>query len=420
MKEFFASDFNYYYLTIFAYILAAVFYGINFFLKDKFQLLARGLALFGAVVQLSGMIFRWVSWGNPIFTSLFEMLLWFTLGTVIIMLVAEMKFKYRDFGFFVLPFVIILMAVMLLLPNRESGSTMPALQSTWLYIHVAVAIVSYAAFLAGFSAAIMFFIKNKVRTEWFAFIASLFTLIVLVITNSGTIITKLVYRVTLMGPDGIPVTAEFRITGITLFLAAALFALSTIFTGFSLLKPIDDKKKKGNVSGIQKLAKTGFLTASIAQLLGTLFLLIHLIKHETLSLASQPAQVAFFIACVVINMLVLLVLYKSEKFHERLPSEELLDNLQYFTVKFGFPFLTLTIITGAIWANRAWGSYWGNDPKEWAAAVTWLVYAAYLHMRFTKGWSGMKAALILVIGFLAVMFTLIGVTYLASGLHAYA
>ena len=152
-----------------------------------------------------------------------------------------------------------------------------------------------------------------------------------------------------------------------------------------------------------------------------LFLLIkNLAAHDVLKVSSQPAELAFIISCLIINLFTLIIITKYSIFHERLPKEGLLDNLQYYTVTFGFPFLTLTIITGAIWANKAWGSYWGNDPKEWAAVVTWLFYAAYLHMRITKGWGGVRAAVILVLGFLAVMFTLIGITYLApGGLHSY-
>ncbi|SPF44382.1 hypothetical protein SBA1_530038 [Candidatus Sulfotelmatobacter kueseliae] len=74
----------------------------------------------------------------------------------------------------------------------------------------------------------------------------------------------------------------------------------------------------------------------------------------------------------------------------------------------------------AYWANRAWGSYWNWDPKETWAAITWLVYAGYLHMRITRGWRGRRAAYFAILGFAVVMFTFFGVTYLLPGLHAYA
>ncbi|NQT83584.1 c-type cytochrome biogenesis protein CcsB [bacterium] len=96
------------------------------------------------------------------------------------------------------------------------------------------------------------------------------------------------------------------------------------------------------------------------------------------------------------------------------------------TIAFGFPFLTIGIITGSVWANVAWGRYWGWDPKETWSLITWVVYAFFLHVRFSGGWLGVKAkslptfrALLSMIGFLFVLFTYFGVNYLLSGLHAY-
>jgi cytochrome c-type biogenesis protein CcsB len=101
-----------------------------------------------------------------------------------------------------------------------------------------------------------------------------------------------------------------------------------------------------------------------------------------------------------------------------LPTAETLDSMSYHSVVIGFPFLTLTIILGALWADIAWGRYWGWDPKETASLVTWLLYAAYLHARLIRGWRGTKTATLLIIGFAAVLFTFFG-NYIFSGLHAY-
>jgi cytochrome c-type biogenesis protein CcsB len=101
-----------------------------------------------------------------------------------------------------------------------------------------------------------------------------------------------------------------------------------------------------------------------------------------------------------------------------LPSAQLLDRLSYHTVVIGFPFLTLLIILGALWAYVAWGRYWGWDPKETASLVTWLLYANYLHARVLRGWRGTKAAVLLVAGFAAVLFTFFG-NFIFAGLHSY-
>lgn len=96
-----------------------------------------------------------------------------------------------------------------------------------------------------------------------------------------------------------------------------------------------------------------------------------------------------------------------------------LDNLSYRTLGLGFPLLTIGILSGAVWANEAWGSYWSWDPKETWAFITWLIYAIYLHTRITKGWQGTKPALIASIGFIVVWICYLGVNLLSKGLHSY-
>ncbi len=101
------------------------------------------------------------------------------------------------------------------------------------------------------------------------------------------------------------------------------------------------------------------------------------------------------------------------------PASEVLDELIYKAIAIGFPLLTIGIVTGAAWANYAWGTYWSWDPKETWSLITWFIYAAFLHARITRGWHGVKAAVLSIIGFLAVIFTYLGVNLLLSGLHSY-
>ncbi len=106
-------------------------------------------------------------------------------------------------------------------------------------------------------------------------------------------------------------------------------------------------------------------------------------------------------------------------FFSRLPDEAIIDELTYQMVVFGFLFLTIGIITGAVWANSAWGKYWSWDPKETWSLITWFVYAIFLHLRMMRGWYGRNLALVSITGFIAVMFTYFGVNFLLSGLHSY-
>lgn len=98
---------------------------------------------------------------------------------------------------------------------------------------------------------------------------------------------------------------------------------------------------------------------------------------------------------------------------------QILDNLSYRILGIGFPFLTIGILSGAVWANEAWGSYWSWDPKETWALLTWLVFAIYLHTRITKGWEGKRPAIIAALGFLTVWICFLGVNLLGEGLHSY-
>ena len=106
------------------------------------------------------------------------------------------------------------------------------------------------------------------------------------------------------------------------------------------------------------------------------------------------------------------------RFTRYFPESEVLDELSYQMIMFGFLFLSAGIITGSVWANSAWGSYWSWDPKETWSLITWFVYAILLHARMMHGWHGKRIAYLSIVGFLAVLFTYFGVNYL-PGLHSY-
>lgn len=134
---------------------------------------------------------------------------------------------------------------------------------------------------------------------------------------------------------------------------------------------------------------------------------------------------SFALSCGV-SIMYLLKIRKKEKGKKEtgwislFPPLESLDALVYKTIAVGFPLLTIGIITGAAWANYAWGSYWSWDPKETWSLITWFVYAIFLHARFAREWRGKRTAVLSVIGFAAVIFTYFGVNYVLSGLHSYA
>jgi cytochrome c-type biogenesis protein CcsB len=160
------------------------------------------------------------------------------------------------------------------------------------------------------------------------------------------------------------------------------------------------------------MASTALLDPSIKPLIPALqsnWLIAHVI---TCFLGYSGFAVSFVAA------LLLLLTRGSEFAAKYLPRKDILDEVVYRSVLVGFPLLTVGIITGAAWADYAWGSYWSWDPKETWSLITWLVYSAFLHARLARGWTGDRTAILSVVGFAAVLFTYFGVNYL-PGLHSY-
>ena len=143
--------------------------------------------------------------------------------------------------------------------------------------------------------------------------------------------------------------------------------------------------------------------------------------------ALQSRWLAFHVSTAIVSygafgvaFAVALAMLFGGKLTGRRADEEKMDLLIYRAIALGFLFLTLCIVTGAIWAKRAWGTYWNWDPKETWSLITWIIYAVFLHLRLSKGFGGRKAAVFAVVGFACVIFTYIGVNTLLTGLHSYA
>lgn len=135
-----------------------------------------------------------------------------------------------------------------------------------------------------------------------------------------------------------------------------------------------------------------------------------------LTMHVLTAALSYGAACVSFGAAVLYLIHPHVKWN--LPSLEKLDEIGYRGVVATFPLITVMILLGALWADTAWGRYWGWDPKETAALVTWLIYGAYLHARVVRDWRGKRAAWLLVLGFAAVLFSYFG-NHFFGGLHSY-
>ncbi|HRA48173.1 MAG TPA: c-type cytochrome biogenesis protein CcsB [Thermomicrobiales bacterium] len=146
--------------------------------------------------------------------------------------------------------------------------------------------------------------------------------------------------------------------------------------------------------------------------------LIPALQNQPLMTAHVTSAIFAYATFAVSFAAALLYLINRNNRYSFLPSQEMSDDIGFRAVTIGFPLLALVLVLGSVWAYRAWGTYWSWDPKETSALFTWLVYAVYLHTRTLRGWRGNRSAVILLIGFGAVIFTYYG-NYFFGGLHAY-
>jgi cytochrome c-type biogenesis protein CcsB len=213
----------------------------------------------------------------------------------------------------------------------------------------------------------------------------------------------------------------------------ALF--SNAFATFSLPKEMQEASPL--VPALQSnwlmMHVTVMILSYAALILGSLLSIGFLVitSGKNISLSSNPQQVKLVTIVNKVNNQTLSLGFtesslqdqiKPSQFTEnkaRLNLAKTLDNLSYRVLGLGFPLLTIGILSGAVWANEAWGSYWSWDPKETWALLTWLVFAIYLHTRLTKGWEGRKPALIASLGFVTVWVCFLGVNLIGEGLHSY-
>ena len=210
-------------------------------------------------------------------------------------------------------------------------------------------------------------------------------------------------------------------------MGAILIPVALLITGFANLTLSPDMQKASPlVPALQSnwlmmhvsMMMLSYATLIMGSLLCILFLVISRYQDVDLQLVDESSLPLYN---------VMLDYYEAKLFS---PSDEIselgklkllqsLDNWSYRIIGLGFPFLTIGIIAGGVWANEAWGSYWSWDPKETWALITWVIFATYLHSRITKGWEGKKTAILGGLGFFVIWICYLGVNFLGKGLHSY-
>lgn len=428
-----------------------------------------------AIMRASGnaaspWIFRYVPFAN-----LYDLSLAFAFGAGITTLLFARRNNFRILTAFTLP----LAALILTLARFIGGEFIdlpPVLDSYWRPIHVGVASLSYGIALVCFAVAVIYLLKDKVKVEAMAFWSSLFALSVLATVSKFSVFTAFVYRAGIFIPSGDgkkPFSAPFRLevpyVGPALVIAGVLLLGAMIAFAFYLYRDNLQARKFGHillklafvaqivsvgllVTGINsstdvytklqaQLAKdpSQYVTAGMAiaenqQMSVQELSALTNTQYEQmakqylqstgpkmfLSLNTNPVELAALLTALVGTFFVILFGFRTEALIDRLPSLDSLDSLMYKTACLAFAGLAMLLITGAIWANESWGRPWGFDSKETGALIAWLTYAAFLHTRISRGWKGRSSAYFAIVGFLLVIFTYLGVSYLLKGLHSYA
>ena len=210
-------------------------------------------------------------------------------------------------------------------------------------------------------------------------------------------------------------------------IGAILIPVALLINGFANLTLSPDMQKASPlVPALQSnwlmmhvsMMMVSYATLIMGSLLCILFLVISKYQDVNLKVIDDTALPLYN---VMLDYYEAKVFSASEEVSElgKLKLLQSLDNWSYRIIGLGFPFLTIGIIAGGVWANEAWGSYWSWDPKETWALITWLVFATYLHARITKGWEGKKTAILGGLGFFVIWICYLGVNFLGKGLHSY-
>jgi ABC-type transport system involved in cytochrome c biogenesis permease subunit len=426
-RTFFTED-NLLFVALTFYAAATVLYvGFAVTGTERFVKVAWIAIWAGFLANTGAAAHRWYISGHAPFSSVYEMLLVFVWSVAVLTLFVQRQYGVKVLGTITMPVAALGIILMQLLPS-DIHPLVPALQSTWLHIHVTLAMLSYAACAVSFALAMMFLIQDKMRTESFLantsiFVTLIYAAILARFADSGLKVAAFDLQsnseyIIQRGQSLMVVIPNLGWMFVLAMIVSAIPAVLYFWGHF-----VGDESK-------YRMADAAFFISMLFQTLATAAFITRVREGVYASpmadglfatrLATSPFLLSGLLAGLLASLLYLMLKWRREGLQQMLPSAERLDGLTYKTIGIAFPMLTLMIAAGAYWANQTWGSYWSWDPKETAALITWIVYAGYLHMRIARGWRGRRAAYFAILGFAVVMFTFFGVTYLLPGLHAYA
>lgn len=356
----------------------------------------------GYACHLGFFFTRWVVAGHIPTSNMFEFMTFLAMMIVTAFLILYAIYKTVVLGAFAIPVSILILAYAMAFPN-EVQPLIPSLKSIWLSIHVTMASAGDAFFAIGFAAGLMHLIRtvdfskssasSKREVRWLELV--MYIIVVLI----GFIISTFYFSAT-------HYQASFKHE---IVINKELKQVETKYSMPPLIQPHKAETVQMQAFlGMEKplLEAPGWMNGEKAAR-----------KLNTIVWSILAGSVLYGLLRLFIRKPI------SEKISPLLKGmdPENLDEISYRSIAIGYPIFTLGgLIFAMIWANQAWGRFWGWDPKEVWALITWLFYAAYLHLRLSRSWQGKKSSWLAVVGFIIVMFTLVGVNLIIAGLHSYA
>ena len=382
-------------VSFIAYLVATLFFGgavkgaksETTYKNNRWGKIAITITIIGFITHVGYFIARWIASGHAPVSNMFEFTTAFGMMLVGAFILLYYIYRTPSLGLFALPIAIIIIGYASMFP-REITPLIPALKSYWLWVHVITAALGESILAISAVAGLIYLLKNidltKKSKERFWLEAVIFTLILVigfVLSSTSFKIAGYEAEFTYIDKNEQPAKIEYNYP--PLFGMAGYESLTPgVMTPWAEMPPIINAK-----------TFTTFVWSVASGIV--LYLILRLIFRRPLAALLQPFA--------------------------KKANSQMMDEIGYRSVLIGFPIFTLgALIFAMIWAHEAWSRFWGWDPKEVWALITWLFYAAFLHLRFSRGWDGKKSAWLAVIGFIIIMFNLIAVNLIIAGLHSYA
>lgn len=348
---------------------------------------AIALAAIGLLFHISYFITRWIAAGHAPISNMFEFTTAFGMMIVLAFIIIYFIYKTSILGLFTLPLALLLIAYGSMFPT-EVSPLIPSLQSNWLYIHVTTAALGQGILAISFISGVIYLLRSTDQS----------------VSNKKTFFLELIMF--------------FVVVTLSFILVMSAFRIMNYEAEFSWI----DQKGQEATMVYELPALVGpnegeLLSEGKMEPFVNVPPLFSGRKLNTVIWSVGAGLILYGIIRVMIRKRVSSLL---QKFVQRV-NLDLMDEIGYRAVSIGFPVFTLgALIFAMIWAQLAWSRFWGWDPKEVWALITFLFYAAYLHLRLSRGWHGEKSAWLGVIGFAIIMFNLIFVNLVIAGLHSYA